>query len=83
MEETFKKVEEIFKNHLEYDEVPVIKIFDVKNGKILEGVSYDRVFFDVNFNIYKINKEGCFVPANSPDFKAVIVNKEKYKKVIS
>ena len=81
MQETFKKTEKIFENYLEYDEIPKIRVFDSKNNTILENIPYNRVFFDADFNVYKIDGKGFLVPVNNPDFKAMIVNREEYKKI--
>jgi len=75
--EFYKKVDEMFENNLNYEEVPIIRIKDLKENKILENINYKLVVFDSNLNMYKLQENGCLTLVDNPNFKPMVV----YKKI--
>lgn len=76
----FKEVDKMFEEKLKYEEVPTIRVKNLKTNTILENLNYDKVRFDVNLNMYKLMDDGSWAMVNNPDFKPVIVYKDKYIK---
>lgn len=77
----YEKVDGMFEENLEYEEIPVIRIKDLVNNKILEGEQYEtRLRFDVNLKMYKLQDNGDWVLVNNPNFKPVVVYKENFIK---
>jgi len=74
----FKKVDGMFEEMLKYEEIPVIRVRDLKINKVLENLNYDKVRFDANLNMYKLLDDGAWILVNNPDFKPIIVYKDKY-----
>ncbi len=71
----YEKVEKMFSEKLQYQEIPTIKIKDLKENKILENINYSFIRFDSNLNIYKMQNDGNWTIVNNPLFKAVLVFK--------
>ena len=82
MENKFhEKVDKMFEEKLQYEEIPTIKVKSLKENRILENLNYDKLLrFDSNLNMYKLQNDGTWVLVNNPDFKPVIVYKEKFIK---
>ena len=77
----YDKVNKMFEEKLKYEEIPTIKVRDLKESKILENIDYEnRLRFDSNLNMYKLQDDGFWVKVNNPNFKPEIVYKEKYIK---
>jgi len=70
----YKKAEDMFEQNLKYEEVPTIKIKDLKNNKVLHNIDYKNLLrFDSNLNIYKMQNDGSWVAVNNDDFKAIVI----------
>jgi len=76
----YEKVDHMFEDLLKYEDFPIIRVKDLKINKILENLPYDKLRFDANLNMYKLLDDGSWVLVNNPDFKPVIVYKEKHIK---
>jgi len=75
----YEKVDKMFEEKLQYEEIPTIKVKSLKNNRILENLNYDKLLrFDSNLNMYKLQNDGTWVLVDNPDFKTVIVYKEKF-----
>lgn len=74
----FKEVDKMFEEKLKYEEVPVIRVKNLKTNSILENLNYDKVRFDVNLNMYKLLDDGLWVIVNNPDFEPIITYRDKY-----
>ena len=79
-EKFYEKVDKMFESKLYYEEVPVIRVKDIKNNKILEDLNYNFIRFDSLLNMYKITNEGNWVLVQNENFKPVVVQVEKTKK---
>jgi hypothetical protein len=66
-------MENMFKSFLMTGEEP--KIMVAKNGKIIEKMSYHKVFFDSDMNIYKIKENGTLEKIQDAAFKAIVVKR--------
>lgn len=78
----YKKVDEMFEEKLQYEEIPIIRVKNLKDNKILENLNYDKLLrFDSNLNMYKLQNDGTWVLVDNPNFKPIIVYKEKFKKL--
>jgi hypothetical protein len=74
-----EKVDKMFENKLQYEEIPAIKVKSLRDNKILENLNYDKLLrFDSNLNMYKLQNDGTWALVDNPDFKPVIVYKEKF-----
>ncbi|MFA5068294.1 MAG: hypothetical protein WC466_09735 [Candidatus Izemoplasmatales bacterium] len=71
----YEKVEKMFSEKLQYQEIPTIRIKNLKENKILENINYSFIRFDSNLNIYKMQNDGNWTIVNNPLFKAVLVFK--------
>jgi len=80
MSETFyEKADKMFEEKLQYEEVPVIRVKSLKENRILENLNYDKLLrFDSNLNMYKLQNDGSWAAVDNPDFKTVIVYKERF-----
>jgi hypothetical protein len=75
----YEKVDKMFEEKLQYEEIPTIKVKSLKDNRILENLNYDKLLrFDSNLNMYKLQNDGTWVLVDNPDFKTVIVYKEKF-----
>lgn len=75
----YEKVDKMFEEKLQYEEIPTIKVKSLKDNRILENLNYDKLLrFDSNLNMYKLQNDGTWVLVDNPDFKPVIVYKEKF-----
>lgn len=80
MSEFYDKVDKMFENKLFYEEISLIRVKNIKENKILEDLPYEeKLRFDSNLNIYKLQNDGYWSLVNDVNFKAIIVSKEKYK----
>ena len=80
-EQFYEKVDKMFEEKLQYEEIPTIKVRDLKEDKILENLDYKNLLrFDSNLDMYKIQNDGSWIKVNNPNFKPEIVYKEKYIK---
>lgn len=78
-EKFYKKVDKLFEDKLQYEEIPVIRVKNLKDEKVLENLDYDNLLrFDSKLNMYKLQKDGTWILVNNPDFKPIIVYKEKF-----
>jgi len=75
-----EKVQKMFEKKLQYEEIPTIKIKDLKNDAILDNINYDKVRFDSELRMYKLQDSGEWTLVNNNDFKPVVVYKEKFIK---
>lgn len=75
-----EKVQKMFEEKLQYEEIPTIRIKDLKNDVILDNINYDKVRFDSELRMYKLQDSGEWALVNNNDFKPVIVYKEKFIK---
>jgi ribosomal protein S24E len=71
----YEKVDEMFKEDLNYIPKMEIRIKDVKNNKIFKKseMAYHKVFFDCDLNMYKFDENNSVVKVNNENYKAVIV----------
>lgn len=81
-ENFYEKVDKMFEEKLQYEEIPVIRIKDLKNDLILNDINYDKVRFDSELRMYKLQDNGEWTLVNNPGFKPIVVYKEKYIKNI-
>ncbi len=80
-EKFYEKVDKMFEEKLEYEEIPMIRVKSLKDNRILENLNYDKLIrFDANLNMYKLKNDGGWELVQNPDFKSVIVYKEKFLK---
>ena len=76
----YEKVDKMFEGKLQYEEIPKIKVKDLKNDKILENIQYEKLLrFDSNLNMYKLQKDNSWVLVENENFKPVIVYEEIFK----
>ena len=72
MENSFlEEMTGVFKDILDTDKNKIV-IVDAATEVPIEGVKYDKVFFDAELNMYKTNDEGKMVPITNPKVKAII-----------
>ena len=76
----YEKANKMFEDKLQYEDIPVIRVKDLKNNVVLENIGYDKVRFDANLNMYKLQEGGTWELVNNPNFKPIIVYKEKFTK---
>ena len=80
-EQFYGKVDKMFEDKLFYEEVPVIRVKDLKTDKVLDNLDYDNLLrFDANLNMYKLHTDGTWILVNNENFKPIIINKEVHKK---
>ncbi len=72
MENSFlEEMTGVFKDILDTDKNKIV-IVDASTEVPIEGVKYDKVFFDAELKMYKINNEGKMVPVTNTKVKAII-----------
>jgi len=77
----YEKVDKMFEEKLQYEEIPIIRVKSLKDNRILENLNYDKLLrFDANLNMYKLQHDGTWVLVDNPDFKPVITYKECFIK---
>lgn len=77
----YEKVDKMFEEKLQYEDIPIIRVKSLKDNRILENLNYDKLLrFDSNLNMYKLQNDGNWKLVENADFKPVIVYKEKFIK---
>ena len=71
------KVDAMFEENLKYEDFPVIRVECLRENKILETINYSKLRFDSDLNMYKLTDDGIWVIVNNPNYKPVVVFKEK------
>ncbi len=67
----FGQMDEVFKGILDVDKGKII-VVDSETEKPIPGVKYDKMLFDSELNMFKIDNEGKIVPITNPKFKAIL-----------
>lgn len=77
--EFYKEVNFLFENILtpKKDRLQ-IRVKDIAKDKILTNsdMSYSRVFFDSDLNLFKIDKDGKIVRVENENFEVVVMRQE-------
>ena len=73
----YKKTQEMFSNHLDYDEVKRLRIVDTNTGELL-NIDYSLVLFDSDMNFYK-KDDGDWTKIENPRYQATIATYEQFK----
>jgi hypothetical protein len=73
-EKLFEEIKIMFENHLTHkkDRVKLL-IKDIEKDTVLSSISYSKVLFDSEMNIYKINDSGIPIMIDNDNFESVIV----------
>ncbi len=67
----FEEIDGVFKNILDTDKGKII-IVDATTEQPIVGVKYDKMLFDTELNMYKINSDGKITSITNPKVKAII-----------
>jgi hypothetical protein len=76
----YKEIQFLFESYLspKRDKLKV-RVKDLSNDTILEHgpkMNYDKVFFDSELNIYRLDKDGKVVKVDNDNFEAVVMRAE-------
>lgn len=72
-EQFHSDIDKMFEYYLKETPKPLLRV--CQNGKILTDMSYTRVLFDSEMNIYKILPNGTVERVNNPEFTAVAISR--------
>jgi len=74
--EFYEEINTIFKNSLDYYEKDILYIKDKKKDEVLKIIPYHKVFFDNNFNIYKLSENNVPILVQDKNFETIIEKKK-------
>jgi len=74
--EFYEEVNKTFECNLNYYEIEVLYVKDVKKDEVLRKLPYYKIFFDNNLNLYKVLDNGNIKKVENKDFTVVIEKKK-------